>query len=103
MVPTRASRAEISLKARALANERWSRTGAADRREAMRPAWAGMQRRFENEVDPDQILTPAERLARAEQARTAYFQKLAARSIAARRKRKAAATQDLGHNHEEAG
>ena len=42
--------------------------------------------RFEREVDPDGILPPPERAARAEAARKAYMAALAARSATARRR-----------------
>jgi hypothetical protein len=53
-------------------------TGAAHR---------GFRARFEREVDPEGILPPAERAARAERARRAYMLTLAVRSAAARRKK----------------
>lgn len=43
--------------------------------------------KFEREVDPDGILTPAERTRRAESARKAYFARLALKSATARRRR----------------
>jgi hypothetical protein len=42
--------------------------------------------RFENEVDPERTLDPAERARRAEHARKAYFAGLALKSAQARRK-----------------
>jgi hypothetical protein len=42
--------------------------------------------RFEQQVDPDGLLTPAERQRRAEAARRAYFAGLAFRSALARSK-----------------
>jgi hypothetical protein len=44
--------------------------------------------RFLDEVDPDRVLPEAERLRRAEHARSAYFSKLALKSAQARRRRK---------------
>lgn len=41
---------------------------------------------FEDEVDPDGVLDPAERARRAEHARKAYFARLALKSAKARRK-----------------
>jgi hypothetical protein len=43
--------------------------------------------RFEDQVDPDHVLTPAERAKRAEMARKAYFARLALKSAQVRRKR----------------
>jgi hypothetical protein len=40
--------------------------------------------RFEREVDPDGVLTLAERAKRAEHAKKAYFQRLALKSASAR-------------------
>jgi hypothetical protein len=42
--------------------------------------------RFERQVDPDGVLSPAERARRAGHARKAYFTRLALRSAQARRK-----------------
>jgi hypothetical protein len=42
---------------------------------------------FEEKVDPDETLDPRERACRAEHARKAYFQRLAKKSVAARRAR----------------
>lgn len=43
--------------------------------------------RFEREVDPGGVLTPDERAKRAENARRAYFQRLAYLSSRARQRR----------------
>lgn len=51
------------------------------------PARAAFLRRFEDEVDPDHELDPAERARRAGHARKAYFARLALKSAQARRKR----------------
>jgi hypothetical protein len=50
-------------------------------------AHEALARKFEQEVDPDGHLDPAERRRRARQARSAYMQALALRSIGARRRR----------------
>ena len=42
--------------------------------------------RFEDEVDPNRVLSEAERQRRAEQAKKAYFTRLALRSVQARRR-----------------
>jgi hypothetical protein len=47
--------------------------------------------RFEREVDPDGVLSPAERARRAESARKAHFTRLALASSRARAARKAGA------------
>lgn len=80
--------AERALHSRAASHVRWSRE--PDRAKATAPARAGLQAKFERQVDPDGVLEPAERAKRAESARKAYFADLTRRSIAARRRRKAA-------------
>jgi hypothetical protein len=80
--------AERAMHSRAASHARWSRE--ADRSAATAPARAGMQARFERQVDPDGVLDPIERAKRAESARKAYFADLTRKSIAARRTRKAA-------------
>lgn len=51
------------------------------------PAKAAFDARFEHEVDPDGVLSPAERSKRAAAARKAYFTRLALASARARRSR----------------
>jgi len=51
------------------------------------PAHRGFRTRFENEVDPDRVLSPAERSARADRARRAWMLRLATRSAEVRRKK----------------
>jgi hypothetical protein len=82
------SPAERALHSRAASHVRWSRE--PDRTEATAPARAGLQAKFEKQVDPDGLLDPTERAKRAESARKAYYADLTRRSIAARRRRKAA-------------
>ncbi len=53
-----------------------------------------MMERFERQVDPDGVLTPAERARRAGHARKAYFARLALRSAQARRKTSAVVEED---------
>jgi hypothetical protein len=65
------------------AHESWART--PDRAARTRKAREAFLRRFEDQVDPDRTLPPAERAIRAEHARKAHFQRMALRS-AARRK-----------------
>lgn len=48
---------------------------------------AASMQKFLDEVDPDRVLPEAERLRRAEHARSAYFTRLAYKSARARRKR----------------
>lgn len=79
---------ERLLRSRLASHTRWSRE--PDRTAATAPARKGLQARFEREVDPDGVLDPAERAKRAESARKAFYADLTRKSIAARRRRKAA-------------
>lgn len=85
----RESPAERVLHSRAASHVRWSRE--SDRSKATAPARAGMQAKFERQVDPDGLLDPVERAKRAESARKAYYADLTRKSIAARRRKKTAA------------
>ena len=80
--------AERSLRSRTAVHTRWARE--SDRTAATEPARRGLQARFEREVDPDGVLDPAERARRLESARKAFYADLTRKSIAARRRRKAA-------------
>ncbi|WP_075014996.1 hypothetical protein [Geodermatophilus obscurus] len=76
--------ADRSLIARLAAHESWART--TDPSARTEPARRALLDRFEREVDPDGVLSPAERARRAGHARTAYLTRLALRSTQARRK-----------------
>ena len=76
------------LRGRIAAFDRWART--ADRTAATAPARAGLDARFEREVDPAGELDPAERTRRADAARKAHFARLALRSAQSRRQAAAA-------------
>lgn len=52
------------------------------------PARVKFLSRFEKEVDPNRVLSNAERVRRAESARKAYFTRLALKSVQARRKKR---------------
>ena len=75
---------ERVLQARVAAHHKWATT--TDRSAATEPARRALLERFELQVDPDGLLTPAERSIRAEHARKAYFTGLALKSARARRK-----------------
>lgn len=79
---------ERALRSRAASHVRWAQE--PDRTAATAPARAGLQARFERQVDPAGILDPIERAKRAESARKAYYADLTRKSIAARRRKKAA-------------
>ena len=76
--------AERSLRSRLAAHESWARTRDPAARTAN--ARKAFRDRFENEVDPDGILDPDERIRRAESARKAYFTRLALKSATSRRR-----------------
>ena len=60
-----------------------------DSRELSAAGRAKFMSRFLDEVDPERVLPEAERLRRAEHAKSAYFCRLALKSAKARQKRKA--------------
>lgn len=60
---------------------------SVDSREHTKPARRAFMARFEDQVDPDRVLTSAERARRAEHAKKAYFTQLAFKSAKARRRR----------------
>jgi len=70
------------LRAQLAANTRWSRE--RNRGEATRVARDKFNQRFDDEVDPNRELDPQLRSKLAENARTAYFKRLALRSSRAR-------------------
>lgn len=72
------------LAGRIGAHESWART--ADRAARTAPARRAFLARFEQEVDPENTLTPAERSRRAEHLRQAHMARLALKSAQARRK-----------------
>ncbi len=73
-----------SLRARTAAHTRWSRE---DPRPAMEVVREGYFARFENEVDPDRLLSDEERHRRAQSALRAHMSRLALASSRARSKR----------------
>lgn len=85
-MPSSLTPAQRKLRAQIAANTRWSREDPAP---AAARGQAGLQARFEREVDPDQTLAPEERARRASAACKAHFQRLALRSARVRGSRKA--------------
>lgn len=77
--------AERRMRSQLGAHAQWART--TDRTARTAAARAGFNRRFENEVDPDRVLDPAERAKRVENARQAHMLRLAMASAKARRRR----------------
>ena len=82
-----ASQAERSLRARLAA---YALHAQRDPRETTANGRAAFLARFDREVDPRGLLEPEERRRRAEQARRAYFTRLALASAKARRAKRAA-------------
>lgn len=74
---------ERKLRATIAAHESWARTG--DRTARTSKAREAFAAKFEQLVDPDGTLPPAERRQRAESARKAHYARLAFRSAQARR------------------
>lgn len=79
---SRVSATERSLQARAAAYRMHS---LHDGRQVTANARRAFNDRFAHQVDPENVLSEAERSRRAESARKAYFSSLAARSVRARR------------------
>ena len=78
------SPAERTLRARLAAHSLHAQVNSRDHTAPARRAFMG---RFEDEVDPNRVLPNAERQRRAEQAKKAYFTRLALKSVQARRRR----------------
>lgn len=65
------------------AHTSWART--PHREERMAPANRAREARWEQQVDPDGVMTPADRAKAAASARKAFYQRLAMKGVAARR------------------
>ena len=76
---------ERKLIGQIAAHHSWAHT--ADRAARTAPARKAALDRFERDVDPEGVLTPAQRALRAANARKAYFSQLALKSAQARRRR----------------
>lgn len=77
------SPSERRLIARAAAHQSWAAT--ANRTARTATARTAFLAKFEDQVDPDRVLSPDERAKRATNARKAYFANLARKSAAVRR------------------
>lgn len=86
--------APTSAQARMAVHKSWANT--ADRRARTAPARAARQAKFEQQVDPDGKLSPAERAIRAEHARKAHYTALSLRAAEVRRSKKLAAASARG-------
>ena len=80
---------ELRLRASLASHASWAKT--TDRSARTAAARRKFDERFEREVDPDGVLSPAERTRRAANARKAYYARLALKSAQARRRRGGAA------------
>lgn len=80
---------ERSLRATIAANTSWAKT--EDRAARTANARAALREKFYDEVDPERKLPPAEREKRAENARKAYYARIALKAATAARKRREAA------------
>ena len=89
MTPPTSNPNERTLRAQIAAHTSWATTeNRTARTQAARDAFL---EKFEQEVDPDGVLTPEERTARAEHLRKAHFKRLALKSVQARKRRGGAA------------
>jgi hypothetical protein len=79
--------AERVLRARIAVHMSWANT--KDRSARTAPGRRAFLARFEDQVDPDGTLNPAERVRRAEQAMRAHMARLALKSAQVRRRRRA--------------
>ncbi|WP_247603288.1 hypothetical protein [Gordonia paraffinivorans] len=84
---------ERVLRAQIAAHESWANT--TDRAARTAPARRALLDKFEQQVDPNGELSPAERTRRAEHARKAHFKRLALKSAQARRRAKAQAAVEV--------
>lgn len=80
---------ERSLIAQLAAHESWAKT--PDRTARTANARRALEEKFEREVDPERLLSPTERAKRVENARKAYYARLALKSAQARRARRGGA------------
>jgi hypothetical protein len=91
-MPTSLSPSERQQRARIAAHTLHSQVDSTEHTEPARRAFLA---RFEDEVDPDGVLAPAERARRAEHARKAYFARLGFASAKARRAKAAGGAHDV--------
>lgn len=82
--------AERGLRARSAAHQGWANT--KDRTERSRPGREAARRRFEAIVDPDGVMTEANRMKAAESAYRAYMADNARKSVKSRKPKAAAET-----------
>ena len=78
--------AERSIRGTIAVHESWANT--PDRTKRSQPGRDAFRQSFEDKVDPDRKLDPAERAKRAESAYKAHFARMAFKSMKARRAKK---------------
>jgi hypothetical protein len=81
---------DAAIIASLAAHVKWAK--CEDRTAATAAARQAFHDRFEREVDPEGLLSPQERARRAENAKKAFYRRLALRSAAVRRARIRATT-----------
>ena len=89
-----------STRSRLASHRSWALT--QDRTKRTLPGRQGLLRRFEDQVDPQRTLTPAERAKRVESARKAHYTAMAFKASQARRRRSGASQSpppDEGASH----
>ena len=89
-MPTYLSPSERSLRARMAAHALHSKYSGAEITSEARKAGPGADAYWLREVDPDNVLDPAERQRRAGHAKKAHFTRLALASAIARRRKRGA-------------
>ncbi len=82
---------DTALRGRIGAYARWART--EDRVAATEPARSAFMRRFEDQVDPQRLLSDQERASRAHFAMRAYMADLTRRRLLSRRRKQGATSQ----------
>lgn len=77
-----------SVIGRVAANTRWAKE--PDRRAATQSARDALERKFEDQVDPNRELDPIERARRVKNAKSAHYGRLARSSAASRASKRSA-------------
>lgn len=86
-MPSHLTPSERILRARLAAHKSWANTDDPGARTA--PGRAAMRQRFEDQVDPDRVLSESERARRADHEFRSYMAGLSLKSSKVRRARKA--------------
>lgn len=81
-----ASPAQRELAASIGALTRWSRTPGDARRQALAPARKGMRAKWEQEADPEGVLSPQDLDEAVERLKKAHYRRMALASLKSRRR-----------------